>query len=179
MPFQLLLFSTDEAYLPALEAGAFAAIVVDLESAEKHERQRGRDTQIAGDTHADLERVRAATRGRIICRINGPGADTTGEVEPAIQGGADELLLPMIRTAAEVEKVLELVNGHCDFGILVETEAAVAAAEQLAELPLARVYVGLNDLSIDRGSPSIFEPLVDGTLDDLRATFTCPFGSAG
>ena len=65
-------------------------------------------------------------------------------------------------------------------GILVETRAAVAVADELAQLALARVYVGLNDLAIERGTPTIFAPLADGLLDELRQTFAgTRFGFGG
>ena len=92
-------------------------------------------------------------------------------MEQAVETGADELLLPMVRTPAEVERTLALVRGRAGLGILVETREAVAAADELARLPLSRVYVGLNDLSIDRGTATIFAPLADGTLDDVRERF--------
>jgi hypothetical protein len=76
--------------------------------------------------------------------------------------------------------VLDLVDGRAGLGILVETRDAVAAADELARLPLSRVYVGLNDLGIERGTPSIFTPLVDGLLDELRECFAAMrFGFGG
>jgi hypothetical protein len=39
--------------------------------------------------------------------------------------------------------------------------------------------VGLNDLRIDRRSDRLFMPLVDGTVDDLRAEVAQPFGVGG
>jgi hypothetical protein len=42
------------------------------------------------------------------------------------------------------------------------------------------VYVGLNDLRIDRGSNDLFEPLIDGTVERIRAHVDGPrFGVAG
>src|SRR5205823_7797724 len=46
-------------------------------------------------------------------------------------------------------------------------------------LPLSRVYVGLNDLAIDRGAPSIFTAVADGTVERLRGHFRAPFGFGG
>jgi hypothetical protein len=45
--------------------------------------------------------------------------------------------------------------------------------------PLSRVYVGLNDLRIDRRSDSLFAPLTDGTVDAVRAEVRRPFGVGG
>ncbi len=131
--------------------GGVAAVVVDWENDGKEERQSAADTEINRHTVDDLRRTRAATGARVLCRINRSGSRTQDEVELALDAGADELLLPMVRSVAEVESVLDIVDGRAGLGILVETRDAVAAAEELGRLPLSRVYVGLNDLSIERG----------------------------
>jgi hypothetical protein len=47
-------------------------------------------------------------------------------------------------------------------------------------LPVSRVYVGLNDLAIERRTPSIFTALADGTVASLRRICTeVPFGFGG
>ena len=85
----------------------------------------------------------------------------------------------MVRSAGEVADAIRVARGRCGVGILVETVDAVRNAAELARLPLSRVYVGLNDLSIERGSRSIFEALTDGLVDEVRPLFTVPFGMAG
>ena len=109
--------------------------------------------------------------------MDGPGADCAEGIEQAIELGADEVILPMVRSAAEVEQALEWVGGRCGLGILVETEDAVRGAAALGALPLSRVYVGLNDLMIDRGGSALFEPLVDGTVERVRDHFRVPSAS--
>jgi len=162
----------------AVRAGA-AGVVVDWERRGKERRQCGFDTQIGADTPDDLRRVRAATDGRVLCRVNGWGPWTPHELTTAAALGADEVLLPMVRRPAEVDRALDALGGRCGLGILVETVDAVARVEDLAMRPLSRLYLGLNDLMIDRGNRCLFEPLVDGTADHVRAATTCPFGVAG
>lgn len=178
-PVDLFLFTVDPAWGADVVAAGAAGIVVDWERRGKHRRQLGEDTQINGDTPADLSRVRAATAGRLICRINGFGPWTPAEVDDAVARGADELLLPMVRTPEEVDRTLDLVGGRCGLGILVETQDGVARAAELARRPLSRVYVGLNDLRIDRGAQQLFTPLVDGTVAAVRACVPGRFGVAG
>jgi hypothetical protein len=146
---------------------------------DKEARQRGADTEINLHTADDLRRVRAATGARVLCRLNAVGAGSADEIEAAVAAGADEVLMPMVRNAAQVEEVLTLAGGRCGVGILLETTAALENAGELAQLPLSRVYVGLNDLAIERRSPTIFEPLVDGTMERLRPLFRMPFGFGG
>ena len=175
----LLVFTVDPDCAHDVVAAGAAGIVVDWERRGKARRQRGEGTQINNDTPADLRRVRSATDGRVLCRVNGFGPWTAGEVEEALRCGADEVLLPMVRDADEVDRTLDLVAGRCGLGILVETQSAVDRAAELAARPLSRVYVGLNDLRIDRRSDELFRPLVDGTVSGVRAHVRMPFGVAG
>ena len=161
-----------------VRAGA-AGIVVDWERRGKARRQLGEGTQINADTPADLTAMRAATDGLLLCRINGYGPWTGAEVDDASARGADEILLPMVRTTEEVDRTLDLVAGRCGLGILIETQDAVDRAGALARRPLSRIYVGLNDLRIDRRSTELFRPLVDGTVDAVRAVVPRPFGVGG
>jgi hypothetical protein len=175
----LFLFTVDPGWGRDVVAAGAAGIVVDWERRGKARRQQGEGTQINADTAEDLDRMRAATGGRLLCRVNGHGPWTAAEVDRAIAGGADEILLPMVRTTDEVDRTLDLVAGRCGLGILIETQDAVDRAASLARRPLSRVYVGLNDLRIDRRSTELFRPLVDGTVDAVRAEVPLPFGVAG
>lgn len=177
--FSLLLFATAPDLVSRTVAAGIDGIIVDWEHIGKESRQAVADTQINHDTPEDLRRVRACTTARVICRINRYGPTTPHEIEQAIDAGADEILLPMVQEAEEVTAALKLARNRCDIGILVETVAAVEGAEDLAAPPLSRVYVGLNDLAIDRGTSNIFTPLVDGTLDRLRDAIRVPFGFGG
>jgi hypothetical protein len=175
----LFLFTVDPVWGRDVVAAGAAGIVVDWERRGKAHRQAGEGTQINSDTPEDLVRMRAATPGRLLCRVNGFGPWTAGEVDDAVAAGADEILLPMVRTAGQVDGMLDLVAGRCGLGILIETQDAVEQAAELARRPLTRVYVGLNDLRIDRRSTELFRPLVDGTVDAVRAVVERPFGVAG
>ena len=174
------LFTTDPAEAARARDAGMAGCMVDWEWRGKDVRQKGWDTEINRDTPEDLERVGAVSGLEVICRINAFGEHTRAEVEEAVRRGADTILLPMVRGVAEVERLLELVEGRCRTGILVETREAVARAGELARLPLALVYVGLNDLAIERGSRTIFDAIVDGTVERLREAFAgTRFGFAG
>jgi hypothetical protein len=177
--FELFLFSTDRATVSRCTEAGVDGFIVDWESKGKEARQAGADTEINKDTPEDLRRVRAATGARLLCRLNQAGPWTRGEIEEAVAGGADEILLPMVRRPDEVREAISIAGGRCGVGILIETVDAVRCAPELAALPLTRVYVGLNDLSIERKSRSIFEPLTDGLADGIRPLFTVPFGLAG
>jgi len=177
--FALFLFSTDVDLIRAAVEGGAAGAVVDWEYIGKAERQAGFDTQINHDTLEDLRRVRACTAARVLCRINAFGPWTQKEIEAAVQAGADEILLPMVCSMEEVERVLEWAKGRCGVGILIETQEAVAICERLAQLPLTRAYLGLHDLAIERRTPNPFRAIPDGIVERVRSAFPIPFGFAG
>lgn len=176
---ELYLFTPDPALAARSAAAGIDGVVIDWERDGKERRQVGVDTEINSDTPEDLRRVRSATFSPILCRINPVGSRTEEEVEAVVSAGADEILVPMVRSASEVVEVLERAAGRVAVAILIETEEAVERAEELGALPLARVYVGLNDLAIARRSPSIFSALVDGTVERVREVVRAPFGVAG
>lgn len=177
--FELLLFAVEPELVREAVSAGIDGIVVDWERQGKSERQRGADTEINEQTVGDLVRVRETARCPVICRLNPCNGASAVEIESALGGGADEILVPMVRSPDEVERMLHLADGRCGVGILVETAEAVAASSALAALPISRAYVGLNDLAIDRGSTSIFDALLDGTVERVRAEFDVPFGFGG
>lgn len=175
----LFVFTVHPRFARDVVAAGAAGVVVDWEQRGKLRRQAGADTEINAHTPDDLGRVRAATPGRILCRLNAVGPWTADELDCAVALGADEVLLPMVRHPDEVDRALEIARGRVGVGILIETTDAVRRVDELVARPLSRVYVGLNDLGIDRGRSVLFEPLVDGTVEQLRAATPVPFGVAG
>ena len=145
---------------------------VNLEWRGKEQRQVAWDTEINRDTADDLRLLAECGVPGRVCRLNRHGRWTADEVEEAVAADATQLLLPMVDTPSEVDSTLGLIDGRCDLGILVETEIGVGNADDLARLPLASVYVGLNDLAISRGSASIFDAVADGTVEALRQVFS-------
>jgi len=170
--FELWLFTTDiEIACQCIDAGV-TGIVIDWEYIGKDQRQNGAGLECNYDSLDDLIRMRNAVRAKIICRINTCGAHTADEVEMAVSGGADVIMLPMVRDPREVETFLSCVNGRTECGILVETNEAVSNASALSLLPVDYVYVGLNDLALSRRSANIFTAVSDGTVQQMRSTFS-------
>ena len=179
MNFEFVLFAIDPSTVRAAASAGIDAILVDWESKGKRERQQGANTEINYHTLEDLRRTRKETRTALICRLNRFFSGTKQELEQAIEAGADEVLLPMVKTATEVEQVLKWSNGRTQVGMLIETNAAIQQAEPFSSLPLSRVFVGLNDLAIERKAANIFLPLIDGSIEKIRPFFTVPFGFGG
>ena len=178
--FDLILFyTTIENARKAVES-KISYLILDFEQREKSERQAGFDTQINQHTLADLARVKREIDLPIICRCDGVSADTPQQLEQILAYEPDEILVPMVQTLDEVDQVLNIVQGRCGVGVMIETVEAMTIMNTLNTYPLTRVYIGLNDLWISRQTAHLFVSLADGTIDKIRAAFTnIPLGFGG
>jgi hypothetical protein len=167
LTFELFLFHREVQLSCTYLKHGVSAIIIDLEHQGKHQRQAGFDTEINAHTIDDLRHLRAETEGSILCRISGPDA-SQDELLSVAENGADEIIIPMVRSPSEVERIIRQVGDTCRITVMIETVDAVKQAEALCALPIDRVYVGLNDLRIERNSESIFAPMTDGLLTQVR-----------
>ena len=65
---------------------------------------------------------------------------------------------------------------------LVETPEAVVCIDEILNLDIDEIFIGLNDLSLGYGMKFMFELLVDGTVEDLCHKFRrkgIPYGFGG
>lgn len=167
----------------ATERGA-ERVMVDLELLGKVERQGHLSTVISRHDFDDIGRVRAAIPDKeLIVRLNPVHAGSQQEVDRAIDLGADVLMLPMFRTAQDVERFSALVNGRVRICLLLETAAAAAAIDDIVRIEAVdEIHIGLNDLHLDLGLTFMFEPLASGMIDGLAATIRAaglPLGIGG
>lgn len=178
-PLDLYVFYAD-AHLTqqCLEAGA-DGIIVDWEVADKRHRQSLFNTQINRHDDHTLRSARDLHKGTLICRVNGGKAMSEDEILKAVDMGATHIMLPMVKQITEVERALKAINNKAKCLVMIETTEAVQNSAEIGKLPVDGVYVGLNDLAIARNSRNIFMPMIDGTLDDIRANIPMPFGVAG
>ena len=173
----------------AEEAGV-DRIFVDMEYIGKASRQGGMDTVQSYHTVADIRAVRPAVRkAQLMVRVN-PIHEATGEygssreeIDAVIEAGADIIMLPYFKTVEEVRTFVELVAGRAKTFPLVETPEAVAAIDEILQIPgIDEIHVGLNDLSLGLGRKFMFELLADGTIETLSRKFHgagIPFGFGG
>ncbi len=169
--FELWLFTTDINLACSSVLAGIKGIIIDWECKGKEERQKHTGMECNCDTLADLIKIKKSVSTKVICRINSIGSYTEEEVESAIYGGADIIFLPMVKTPDEVKKFLRFIKGRCKAGILIENKEAINNAELIARLSVDYVYIGLNDLSLSRGSQNIFEAVADGTVEKTRKIF--------
>ncbi len=176
---------TDSPQLAALaQNSGVGRIMVDLERNGKFERQKLRDTWISKHEIEDIAPVAAVLGDAdLMVRINPLYDGSAGEIDAAIAGGADCIMLPMFRTLREVEAIGALIAGRARFVPLVETGDAMAILADVARCDaVAEVFIGLNDLHISLGLDFMFQPLGDGMLDAACAALRDigkPFGFGG
>lgn len=179
-PLELMLFESTAQGAKAVMPSGINRFIIDWEYIGKAERQAGFDTEIVPVGPFELSEVSRLPNALAWCRINRDGPQMPEEVELAVSSGARGIFLPMVTAPFEVERFLRAVDGRCQVGILVETSAALACVRSLAELPLDRVYFGLNDFAISRGGGSIFRAVLDGSVERAREAFDGrPFGFGG
>lgn len=159
-------------------------VFIDLETLGKEERQGHLDSVKSHHTVADIRAARAVlTKARLLVRVNPIHDGSAEEIEAVLAAGAEILMLPMWKTAAEVSRFLELVNGRCRTILLLETKEAEQCLEEVLVLPgVDMVHIGLNDLHLSYGKDFMFELLADGTVERICARLKkagVPYGFGG
>lgn len=159
-----------------------ARIMVDLEYIGKSDRQPAGSLISAHGFH-DISAIRASVpQAKLIVRINPVGETTVREVDEAITRGADFIMLPMVKTAEEMQRVKNLIAGRAKLIPLIEHVDALNNAEAILDAGADEAYLGLNDLHLSLGQHFMFEPLAEGLVDrfaQLAKIRNLPFGFGG
>lgn len=190
MALKLMYITNDPKVAKIAEANGVDRIFVDMEYIGKDERQGGMNTVQNHHTPADVRRIKeAVTKAQVMCRVNPIHEATKAygsskeEIDEAIAAGADILMLPFFKTAAEVAEFIHLVDGRAKTLPLVETPEAVEAIDEILALPgIDEILIGLNDLSLGYGMKFMFQLLADGTVERLCLKFKqagIPYGFGG
>ncbi len=151
----------------ALNAGV-DRLFLDLERAGKQDRQ-GTGTWISSQTLEDVRRYRETfPDAEMIVRTDPWSALKRDDLEQIIAFGPCAIMLPMIRDLAEVVAMRDAIGGRLPLLPLIETVASAEALAGIAALEgVEEIYVGLNDLHLDRGDSFMFQALADGTVERL------------
>lgn len=180
-----LLFITNN---PIIALGAEQAgvdrIFVDLETIGKSDRQGGMDTVQSSHTVEDVRNMRRIlTKSELFVRVNQIYPGSQAEIDAVIEAGADVIMLPYFKTVAQVEAFLQYVNGRVKTCLLFETPESVSIVREILALDgIDECYIGLNDLHLGYGQTFLFEPLANGTVDEIAHEFIVagkPFGFGG
>lgn len=159
-------------------------IFVDLEILGKEARQGHLNTVISRHQLADVRALRPVVpAGQLLARVNPMHDGSRREIDEVIAAGADILMLPMFRNAAEVAAFTGAVGGRARCCLLAETlGAATNLAECVRVTGVDEVHIGLNDLHLEMGMDFMFELLSNGMVDEMCAVLRAsniPFGIGG
>lgn len=166
----------------ALNAGV-DRLFLDLERAGKQDRQ-GTGTWISSQSLEDVRRYRDTfPDADMIVRTDPWSALNRDDLEQVIGFGPNGIMLPMISGLADVTAMRDAIGGRLPLLPLIETVASADALAGIAALDgVDEIFVGLNDLHLDRGDSFMFQPLADGTVERLAGiSFAAglPFGFGG
>lgn len=172
------------------ESAGVDRIFVDMEYIGKSDRQGGMDTVQYHHTVEDVATIKSSIADAdLMVRINPVHEETEQycsskeEIDDVIANGADIIMLPYFKTADEVRKFVELVDGRVKTLPLVETVEAVECIDEILEIDgIDEIFIGLNDLSLGYKKKFMFELLSDGTVERLCFKFKqkgIPYGFGG
>lgn len=144
-------------------------IWIDLESIGKEERQKGKDCVKSNHTIEDIKIIKPLlTVSEILVRINDLYEDSEKEIEEVISAGADIIMLPMWKTAADVKRFITAVAGRTKTTLLLETKEAEECLDEVLELGgFDEIHIGLNDLYLSHKLTFMFELLANGTIERI------------
>ena len=161
------------------ESAGVNRIFVDLEYIGKNLRQGGMDTVQNRHTPSDAAAIKKVlTKSELLVRVN-PIHDATNdynstedEINEVVAAGADIIMLPYFKTANDVKRFINAVNGRTKTMLLFESAASVENIDSILALDgIDEVYIGLNDLSLDYGRKFLFSILADGTVEKITEKF--------
>lgn len=158
----------------AQEAGV-DRVWIDMEYIGKDERQGGMNTVKNHHTVDDIKRLRpVVTDAELMVRVNPLHSATANyssseeEINQTIDAGADVVMLPMFRTADEVKRFVDCVDGRAKVQLLVETAEAAANIDSILTVPgVDEIHIGLNDLHLALHRTFMFELICDDTVSTL------------
>ena len=159
-------------------------IWVDLETRGKEERQRNLNSVKSKHSISDIAQIKPLlSRAEMMVRVNSWYDGSKQEIDAVIAAGADIIMLPYWKTAAEVKAFVGAVRGRCKTSLLLETREAVECVDEVLKLKgIDEIHIGLNDLHLSYGMSFMFEPLSNGTVEMLCNKFRkvgIPYGFGG
>lgn len=145
-------------------------IFVDMEVLGKAERQGGMDTVQSHHKPEDIGRIRDAIgdQSEILARTDPVHDGIEEQIEACIHYGADIIMLPMWKSAFDLNRVSSVIDGRCRFMPLLENKEAQENVIQALQVPgIDTMFIGLNDLHLSLKKKFMFELLTDGTVEKL------------
>ncbi|MFI3278550.1 MAG: aldolase/citrate lyase family protein [Rikenellaceae bacterium] len=160
-------------------------IFVDMEYIGKGDRQGGMDTVQSKHTVSDVRAIKGVMLPdhELLVRSNPIHSGSMQEIDKIVEAGADIIMLPYFQRAEQVQQFVQFVDRRAKCCLLIESKEAIENLDEILSVEgVDEYYVGLNDLHLDYKMKFMFEPLINGLLDDivtkLKATGK-PYGFGG
>ena len=166
---ELMLITNNAEIAMYAERSGVDRVMVDLEVLGKEDRQGHLDTVISEHSIDDILNIRnAISKSKLVVRVNPIHDDSINEIDEVVNRGADAVMLPMFKTADEVEKFIHFLNGRATSILLLETPQALVRIDEILLVPqIDEIYIGLNDLHLGMGLDFMFELLSGGIVEYL------------
>ncbi len=164
--------------------GILERIMIDLEYIGKKERQTGKDLFHSEHKIKDVFKIKSILRETLLMvRVNSIHSDTPSEIDEVISSGANVVMLPFFKTLEEVDFFIKCINKRAKVSLLIETKESVDLLDQLVSYnSIDEYHIGLNDLSISLGNETIFDVILDGTIEQCTSILRSsnkPYGFGG
>jgi len=145
---------------------------------ERAEQLLGHGTTISQNGFELLERALSRPIAPVLARLGRYDGEASDRMIRDFQErGVVGFLLSMVEHESEIEQARKALAPGIALGAMIETPGAVGRIDQFRQAGLDFAFIGLVDLAIQRSSPSIFSPLVDGTMAHMSAKLAgIPFG---
>ncbi len=149
-------------------------IFIDLETIGKEERQVGRNTVLSNHSLSDINKIKdKVKKTNILVRCNPIGKWSKNEFYEinSRYKEIDMVMLPYFKTTEEVQIFIEMLDTtNIEPSLLIETLDAIENLEEIIKIfPFKYLHIGLNDIHIERGTISMFEPYIDGLMDRITS----------
>jgi 2-keto-3-deoxy-L-rhamnonate aldolase RhmA len=165
-----LMYITNSPQIAEIAQGAGVdRIFIDLETLGKSQRQGHVDSVKSHHSIKDIAAIKPfINQAQLLVRVNPINPESGQEIEEVLANGAEIIMLPMFRTAQEVQKFIGFVAGRAKVMLLLETSEAAENIESiLAIAGIDEVHIGLNDLHLAYKKRFMFELFIDGTVSKL------------
>ena len=184
MSLKLMFITNDVTVAEIAQNAGVDRIFLDLEKLGKETRQKHVDSVKSNHTISDISALRPHIKySELLVRVNPINPESGTEINAVIKNGADILMLPMFKSAEEVNIFINLVSGRAKTMLLLETVEAEQSIDEILKIAgIDEIYIGLNDLHLAHKLNFMFELLSNGTVENLCRKIQSeemPFGFGG